>query len=177
MKTIILFAVIFALGAIPIVAATDNASVSVNVNIVEVCILELNYSAGATSFVIEDSTLRGLEPGNPLSYKTVNPNDPAGVAVTIYSNSRNGTKLEIGAASNFAIKSPGNSEIIPIEQLKWTSVRGNKSGINMGLVPTSCFTTSSEGIVTDNIKYSLDIFSFDAFGQYETVITYTAINN
>ena len=177
MKNIVYFMALFILVSIPLLAATDNASVSVNVNIVEVCVLELNYSAGATTFEIEDSTLRGLEPGNPLSFKTVNSNDQTGVGVTVYSNSRNGTKLEIGAASNFASKIPGNSETIPIQQLKWSSVRGSKSDMNMGLVPTSCFTTNSEGIVTDNIKYSLDVSSFDAFGEYETVIIYTAINN
>lgn len=164
-------------GSIPILAITANQTVSINAKIVEVCILELNYSVEASTFEITDEKLRGLEPGNPLSYKTVSPNSTNGIGVTVYSNNRNGAKLEVGASDNFMHTVFGVSEQIPVGQLKWSSVRGGQSWASMGIVPTACFVTTAEGIVTDNIKYYLDLYSTNAFGEYESVITFTAINN
>ena len=177
MINILTFFVLLVLGAIPSLAVTANQTVSVNLNIVEVCTLELNYSADNSSFAVQDQDLRGLQPGNPLSYKTVHPVDPAGINVAVYSNGRNGTRLQIGADNHFASTIPGNSKIIPVEQLKWTSLRGNRTSVNFSTVPTMCFSTSRAGIVTDNIKYELDLYSLNSFGEYDGVITFTAINN
>ncbi|MFC1596119.1 hypothetical protein ACFL4D_02395 [Candidatus Margulisiibacteriota bacterium] len=155
-------------------AVSDNETVSINVNIEEMCILEINYTPDDLNFVVPENELASLTIGDPLSYVTVYPEDTSGLDVVVKSNSKYGVKLQIYSAGDFS--DPALSETIPIAALKWSSDYGSKTDERMTQVPNACFSTSSEGIVTDNITYKLDLHSMDSFGDYQAVIMYTATN-
>ena len=160
--------------ALPLMAVTDNRSVAVRANITSVCQLILNYTPNQVNFSVPNSKLTGLQRGNPLSYATVEPDDPSGVQVVVKSNSPSGVKLDIAAAGNFT--NPANGKTIPIQQLTWSSAQGGKNDIPMTLTDNTCFTTGDEGIVTETITYKLKVFTLNASGDYQGVILYTATN-
>jgi len=174
MHAIRTFAVILWLAILSVsaFAVTDNHNVSVNADVASVCILQLNYNPNAIRFDVPNAELTGIESGNPYSYVRNYPESASGVDVTVKSNGKNGVKLEVYGQNDF--QNTVNGETMNIRQLKWTSWYGSKIDEDMMLTPNTCFTTDSEGIVTDNITFEIDLATVDALGEYEAVIMFTA---
>ncbi|MFC1477942.1 hypothetical protein ACFL57_00605 [Candidatus Margulisiibacteriota bacterium] len=166
----------FLAAAIIAANAASYQIVSVNVDIEEMCILELTHTVNDRTFDVTEGDLSGLESGNPMSYIIVYPEDTSGIDVVVKSNSKYGVKLEVNATGNFVSTDPGSSEEIPIGQLKWSSYYGALDDVNMSLQKNECFSTDSEGIVSDNITFELDMFSLDSYGNYITTLVFTASN-
>ncbi|MFH1429676.1 MAG: hypothetical protein ABIH39_08035 [Candidatus Margulisiibacteriota bacterium] len=172
----ILFLLFCLTAVITVANAASYQAVSVNVDIENMCVLELTHTLADRTFTVNQSDLSGLQVGNPASYVTVYPEDPSGIDVVVKSNSKNGVKLEVNATGNFVSTKPGNTEEIAIAQLKWSSDYGALDDVHMSLEKNECFSTDSEGIVSDTITFALDLFSMDSSGEYVTTLVFTASN-